>query len=529
MLLLGIMSLRMKVLVVFAVAPLAQSRLFGSQGVVKTLMNDAPRDVENVTASFLGWLNGQVPAQTPPVQARVPAMQAPAMPVTVAPKALGNQTAGQSFPQPGHSDGYLDTAKGAPRNVPPREDPVGDHEGWGPDAKDRETSPNADMGETSHGFSILDAILGPHQRSHPWSSHCTMGVVVSAMLMAWTFKNLKVISDVYFVPAVCALGKRLGMSNDVAGATLLAFGSSAPEFCTNVVASFFITNECGVGDIVGSAIHNILLIIGVSAVFAGRMLNLWWYPLTRDSVFFLVSVVELAAFLWDEHLQIWEASVMVATYGLYITWMVWNIPIYNNICSMLKVSNEVPEDGDDDDDEDGDGVLYYDPIEIFWRHSMPSYKSSSVSCFLLALAHIAWNSYIMVDAATRFGVIFNIPSLFMGLVFLAAGTSIPDAFASMAAARKGEGDMAVSNALGSNIFDITVGLGLPWLVSLLMGKPIVFLGVNRLLYWVFGMIGVLGAFLGAVVAGRWTLSYRVGCALCGMYVGYICWAMVKAI
>merc|ERR1719188_2941187 len=141
---------------------------------------------------------------------------------------------------------------------------------------------------------------------------------------------------------------------------------------------------------------------------------------------------------------------------------------------------------------------------------MPSPTGSSLRCFLVALTQIAWTSYVMVDSATRFGHIVGIPPLFMGLVFLAAGTSIPDTFASMAAARRGEGDMAVSNALGSNIFDILCGLGLPWLISLLIGKPIVFLGVGRLLYWVFFLMVTLVAFMVVVVVGGWKLSRRVG-------------------
>merc|ERR1719188_1715135 len=136
---------------------------------------------------------------------------------------------------------------------------------------------------------------------------------------------------------------------------------------------------------------------------------------------------------------------------------------------------------------------------------MPSPTGSSLRCFLCALCHIAWVSYVMVDAATRFGATVGIPPLFMGLVFLAAGTSIPDAFASMAAARRGEGDMAVSNALGSNIFDILCGLGLPWLISLLMGKPIVFLGVGRLIYWIWILFLTLVVFMAVVVAGNWKL------------------------
>merc|ERR1719262_1193139 len=203
--------------------------------------------------------------------------------------------------------------------------------------------------------------------------------------------------------------------------------------------------------------------------------------------------------------MIWEASVLVCTYVVYCLWMFKNTAIYTSMCGLLQWPDDIPEDGDDDDD-DGEGVLWYDPIEVLWRYTTPSPKTGACTCFLLSLVNIAWNTYIMVDAASRFGEIVGIPPLFMGLVFLAAGTSIPDAFASMAAARKGEGDMAVSNALGSNIFDILLGLGLPWLIALMIGRPIVFLGVHRLLSWVTLLMAIIVVFMVIIVACNWTLN-----------------------
>jgi K+-dependent Na+/Ca+ exchanger-like protein len=287
-----------------------------------------------------------------------------------------------------------------------------------------------------------------------------------------------------------------------------------------VVATFFIVNECGIGDIIGSAIHNVLLVVGVSGIFAVRSLNLWWYPLSRDCLFYLIAIVQLTAFLWDEYIQIWEASVMCLTYLVYCAWMYRNIPIYEGLCRMLKKEPVIPEDADEDDD-DLQGALYYDPVEVLWRCTMPDQDRRPFACFLASLLNIAVLSYLMVDSATRFGCIAGIPTLFMGLVFLAAGTSIPDAFASMAAARRGEGDMAVSNALGSNIFDILLGLGLPWLIALLIGKPIVFLGVNRLLTWVMLLILVLFLFMGVVVLSGWKLNSKMGLVLGFLYVGYV--------
>ncbi|CAK0865115.1 unnamed protein product [Prorocentrum cordatum] len=211
---------------------------------------------------------------------------------------------------------------------------------------------------------------------------------------------------------------------------------------------------------------------------------------------------------------------MCLTYLVYCAWMLRNIPIYEGLCKMLKKEPVIPEEVDEDDD-DMQGAIYYDPVEVLWRVTMPDHDRRPFACFSASLLNIAVLSYVMVDAATRFGCITGIPTLFMGLVFLAAGTSIPDAFASMAAARRGEGDMAVSNALGSNIFDILLGLGFPWLIALLLGKPIVFLGVNRLLTWVLILILVLFLFMGVVVLSGWKLNQKMGLVLGFMYVGYV--------
>ena len=84
--------------------------------------------------------------------------------------------------------------------------------------------------------------------------------------------------------------------------------------------------------------------------------------------------------------------------------------------------------------------------------------------FSFSIAWIAIFSYVMVWLATRVGETWNIDSSLMGLTFLAAGTSVPDLITSVIVARKGHGDMAVSSSIGSNIFDITIGLPIPWFI-----------------------------------------------------------------
>merc|ERR1712072_270948 len=84
--------------------------------------------------------------------------------------------------------------------------------------------------------------------------------------------------------------------------------------------------------------------------------------------------------------------------------------------------------------------------------------------FGMCILWIAFYSYIMVWMAVQFGCVTGIPDPVMGLTLLAGGTSIPDALSSLAVARKGHGDMAVSSSVGSNIFDILVGLPIPWIL-----------------------------------------------------------------
>ncbi len=92
--------------------------------------------------------------------------------------------------------------------------------------------------------------------------------------MVFTFIGLAVVTDSFFVKSLDRVAKVLGVSDDVAGATFMAAGSSAPELFTSLLSVFFTTDDVGVGTIVGSAVFNILIIIGLSALFAKAVLNL---------------------------------------------------------------------------------------------------------------------------------------------------------------------------------------------------------------------------------------------------------------
>merc|ERR1719158_1912437 len=159
-------------------------------------------------------------------------------------------------------------------------------------------------------YSILGAIFGECYCSD--SFQCTSGIDANGGFVIWVFitlymfKALGTVCDEYFVPSLEMISEALQLSNDVAGATFMAAGSSAPELFTSLVATFLIVNEGGVGAIIGSAIFNILVIVGATCCFAGQTLTIWWYPLARDVFFYVIAIVLLALFLGDSRIEWWE-------------------------------------------------------------------------------------------------------------------------------------------------------------------------------------------------------------------------------
>merc|ERR1719305_1450875 len=152
-------------------------------------------------------------------------------------------------------------------------------------------------------YSIIAAVFGDCECQDTFSCTSGMdsngGIIVWLLVMIYMFKALGTVCDEYFVPSLEMISEKLQLSNDVAGATFMAAGSSAPELFTSLVATFLIVNEGGVGTIIGSAIFNILVIVGATCIFAGQELMIWWYPLARDCAFYLVAIIELAIALID--------------------------------------------------------------------------------------------------------------------------------------------------------------------------------------------------------------------------------------
>ncbi|KPP60046.1 sodium/potassium/calcium exchanger 3-like [Scleropages formosus] len=142
------------------------------------------------------------------------------------------------------------------------------------------------------------------------------------------FYALAIVCDDYFVPSLEKISENLQLSEDVAGATFMAAGSSAPELFTSLIGVFITKGDVGVGTIIGSAVFNILVIIGVCGIFTRQTVSLTWWSLFRDSLYYILSVVALILVIYDEKVVWWESLLLVAMYGLYILIMKFNAQIF---------------------------------------------------------------------------------------------------------------------------------------------------------------------------------------------------------
>nr|XP_054369897.1 sodium/potassium/calcium exchanger 1 [Mirounga angustirostris] len=149
-------------------------------------------------------------------------------------------------------------------------------------------------------------------------------VVLHIFGMMYVFVALAIVCDEYFVPALGVITDKLQISDDVAGATFMAAGGSAPELFTSLIGVFISHSNVGIGTIVGSAVFNILFVIGTCALFSREILNLTWWPLFRDVSFYILDLIMLILFFLDSLITWWESLLLLLAYALYVFTMKWN-------------------------------------------------------------------------------------------------------------------------------------------------------------------------------------------------------------
>lgn len=160
-------------------------------------------------------------------------------------------------------------------------------------------------------------------------------VVLHVIGLIYMFVALAIVCDEFFVPSLSVIIDRLQISEDVAGATFMAAGGSAPELFTSLIGVFFARNNVGIGTIVGSAVFNILFVIGMCAIFSKTVLHLTWWPLFRDVTFYSIDLIVLIVFFRTGKIYWWQALILFLLYIAYVLFMKFNSNIENFV--KLKI------------------------------------------------------------------------------------------------------------------------------------------------------------------------------------------------
>ncbi|CAH2042057.1 unnamed protein product, partial [Iphiclides podalirius] len=160
-------------------------------------------------------------------------------------------------------------------------------------------------------------------------------VLLHVLGMGYMFVALAIVCDEFFVPALDVIIERLAIRDDVAGATFMAAGGSAPELFTSIIGVFVSFDDVGIGTIVGSAVFNILFVIGACALFSRTTLSLTWWPLFRDCTFYSISLLVLIYCFRDSMIYWQEALVLFSLYGAYVMFMRWNQPVERALKKLI--------------------------------------------------------------------------------------------------------------------------------------------------------------------------------------------------
>uniref|UniRef100_A0A670HMB1 Solute carrier family 24 member 4 n=1 Tax=Podarcis muralis TaxID=64176 RepID=A0A670HMB1_PODMU len=407
------------------------------------------------------------------------------------------------------------------------------------------------------------------------------GAVLLHILGAlYMFYALAIVCDDFFVPSLEKICEKLHLSEDVAGATFMAAGSSTPELFASVIGVFITHGDVGVGTIVGSAVFNILCIIGVCGLFAGQVVRLTWWSVFRDSVYYTISVIVLIAgtqqygrnsvVMVDEIIcssppkyRFPEAGLRIMItnkFGPRTRLRMASRIIINERQRLIHAANgKLIQNGKHENIENG--AIHVDNQEEEHEHinlspfsppegkmdkvkwiltwpliillfftipncSKPRWENFFMLTFLLSTLWIAVFSYFMVWLVTVIGYTLGIPDVIMGITFLAAGTSVPDCMASLIVARQGLGDMAVSNTIGSNVFDILVGLGVPWGLQTMVVNYGSFINSKGLVYSVVLLLGSVALTVGGIHINKWKLDKKLGIYVLVLYAVFLCFSIL---
>lgn len=261
-----------------------------------------------------------------------------------------------------------------------------------------------------------------------------MNIIIEIALLALGFVMLVKGAD-WFVEGAAGIAEKFGIPQLVVGLTIVAMGTSAPEAAVSITAALKENADITIGNVVGSNILNVLIILGITSVIVTVAVAKSTVAVEIPYMILITLLLMVLGFSGEE-ITFWEGVILWAAFLLYLAYLFW---------MAMKQKEDVPKEAE----------------------SQPVWKLLFVTA--AGLGFVVWGSDVTVDAATAIARAAGVSQRFIGLTIVALGTSLPELFTSVSAAIKGKADIAIGNIVGSNIFNILFVVGTTALIT-----PVVF-------------------------------------------------------
>ncbi len=311
---------------------------------------------------------------------------------------------------------------------------------------------------------------------------------------------LLVVGANILVRGASKLALSFGISPLVVGLTIVAFGTSAPEVAVSVGAVIDGRTDIAIGNVVGSNIFNVLFILGLSALITPLVVNI---QLIRQEVpIMLGASLLLLALGLDGRLSMTDGGLMFALVLGYTVFLV-----VQSRRETQAAKNE-----------------FAGELQPAAPGAWDSHWAAQTGLIGVGLVALVFGSDLLVDSAVGFAKAMGVSDLVIGLTIVAAGTSMPEVATSIAAALKGERDIAVGNVVGSSTFNILGCLGLSGLVS---GDLGLVMAPSLLSFDIWVMLAVALACLPVFMTGREIARWEGGVFL-GYYIAYVAYLILAA-
>ena len=272
-----------------------------------------------------------------------------------------------------------------------------------------------------------------------WSP-CSVGWLTASTILIIGLIALTLGGD-WLVRAASRISQALGVPPLVIGLTVVAFGTSAPEFGVSLNSAWRGDTELALGNVLGSNIFNVLFILGISALITPLTVA---HQLIRIDVPLMIFATALTLYLgWDGNLNTMDGAILFGSLLAYLIWLAID-QIRSGGRSRNDYESELPEN---------ETELTLKGIAI------------QLGLGLLGLLALAVGASFFVEGAVAIARLLQIDELVIGLTIVAVGTSLPEIATSVMASIRGERDMAVGNVVGSNLFNILGVLGLTSMVA----------------------------------------------------------------